>query len=56
MAHGLLMQKLVSLSPSRGDTVQVNTWVAAAGKNGMCRGYSSGHTILRAYKCLGDDE
>jgi hypothetical protein len=37
----------------RGDTVQVDTWVAAAGKNGMrrdwhVRDYNSGRTILRA--------
>uniref|UniRef100_A0A0E0GAE4 Acyl-[acyl-carrier-protein] hydrolase n=1 Tax=Oryza nivara TaxID=4536 RepID=A0A0E0GAE4_ORYNI len=37
----------------RGDMVQVDTWVAAAGKNGMrrdwhVRDYNSGRTILRA--------
>ncbi|RCV20130.1 hypothetical protein SETIT_4G031400v2 [Setaria italica] len=47
------IQLLVEQYPSWGDMVQVDTWVAAAGKNGMrrdwhVRDYNSGRTILRA--------
>ncbi|KAL5651145.1 hypothetical protein ACJX0J_036603, partial [Zea mays] len=47
------IQLLVEQYPSWGDTVQVDTWVAAAGKNGMRRDWhvrdeNSGRTILRA--------
>uniref|UniRef100_A0A0D9WLP4 Acyl-[acyl-carrier-protein] hydrolase n=1 Tax=Leersia perrieri TaxID=77586 RepID=A0A0D9WLP4_9ORYZ len=47
------IQLLVERYPSWGDMVQVDTWVAAAGKNGMrrdwhVRDYNSGQTILRA--------
>ncbi|KAL5203627.1 hypothetical protein ABZP36_008498 [Zizania latifolia] len=47
------IQLLVEKYPAWGDMVQVDTWVAAAGKNGMrrdwhVRDYNSGQTILRA--------
>ncbi|GJN29677.1 hypothetical protein PR202_gb17927 [Eleusine coracana subsp. coracana] len=47
------IQLLVDKYPSWGDMVQVDTWVAGAGKNGMrrdwhVRDYNSGRTILRA--------
>ncbi|EEE57469.1 hypothetical protein OsJ_07709 [Oryza sativa Japonica Group] len=47
------IQLLVEQYPAWGDMVQVDTWVAAAGKNGMrrdwhVRDYNSGRTILRA--------
>ncbi|GJN00958.1 hypothetical protein PR202_ga18185 [Eleusine coracana subsp. coracana] len=47
------IQLLVDKYPSWGDMVQVDTWVAGAGKNGMrrdwhVRDYNSGCTILRA--------
>lgn len=47
------IQLLVERYPSWEDMVQVDTWVASAGKNGMrrdwhVRDYNSGQTILRA--------
>ncbi|KAL6654298.1 hypothetical protein ACP70R_007763 [Stipagrostis hirtigluma subsp. patula] len=47
------IQLVVEQYPSWGDMVQVDTWVAASGKNGMRRDwhvcdYNSGQTILRA--------
>ncbi|TVU23702.1 hypothetical protein EJB05_26081 [Eragrostis curvula] len=47
------IQLAVEQYPSWGDMVQVDTWVAASGKNGMrrdwhVRDYNSGRTILRA--------
>jgi hypothetical protein len=41
------------LSVCRGDTVEVDTWVGAHGKNGMRRDWHirdsvTGHTILKA--------
>ncbi|KAK3120671.1 hypothetical protein QOZ80_9AG0691740 [Eleusine coracana subsp. coracana] len=47
------IQLAVEQYPSWGDMVQVDTWVAASGKNGMRRDwhvcdYNSGQTILRA--------
>ncbi|PIA65265.1 hypothetical protein AQUCO_00100619v1 [Aquilegia coerulea] len=47
------MQILVNRYPTWGDTVQVDTWVAANGKNGMRRDWlvrdgNSGETLARA--------
>ncbi|AQK82398.1 myristoyl-acyl carrier protein thioesterase isoform X1 [Zea mays] len=47
------MQAIVERYPCWGDTVEVNTWVSANGKNGMRRDWHirdsmTGHTILKA--------
>ncbi|XP_019173239.1 PREDICTED: palmitoyl-acyl carrier protein thioesterase, chloroplastic-like [Ipomoea nil] len=47
------MQVLVDRYPTWGDVVQVDTWVAASGKNGMRRDWllrdsSTGDTLMRA--------
>ncbi|KAF7096345.1 hypothetical protein CFC21_098304 [Triticum aestivum] len=47
------MQAIVERYPCWGDTVEVNTWVGAHGKNGMRRDWHirdsvTGHTVLKA--------
>ncbi|XP_075076176.1 palmitoyl-acyl carrier protein thioesterase, chloroplastic-like [Nicotiana tabacum] len=47
------MQVVVDRYPTWGDVVQVDTWVAASGKNGMRRDWlvrdsSTGHVLMRA--------
>jgi fatty acyl-ACP thioesterase B len=41
----------------RGDVVEIDSWVAAEGKNGMrrdfiVRDYTSGEVIVRATRCV----